>query len=325
MSAQPGSKLSLVVGSEGQDGHYLTELLRARGDRVVGIARKPAPGARPGSVRTLELRERSSVAALLEELEPAEIYYLAGVFGSSESAAADVAADFRRSSEIHVGGWLNFLDAVRERRSGARLFYASSSRVFGNPASTPQDESTPHAPNCVYGITKSAGMRLGALYRGLGVHCSSGILYNHESPRRPASFVSRKIVQAAVDIKLGAKRKLVLGNLSAAVDWGAAQDYVDAMARILQLEQPGDFVIASGELHTVGQLAATAFAAAELPWEPHVVEDPSLIKVPPAARALVGNNARLKHATGWRPRLGFTEMVRQMVSAELRSRQKAPA
>jgi GDPmannose 4,6-dehydratase len=325
MSAQRGSRVSLVVGSEGQDGHYLTELLRGRGDRVVGIARKPVAGARAASVRTLDLRERSSVAALIDELEPAEIYYLAGVFGSSESAAADLLADFQRSSEIHAGGWLNFLDAVRERRSGARLFYASSSRVFGNPPATPQNESTPHAPNCVYGITKSAGMRLGALYRGLGVHCSSGILYNHESPRRPASFVSRKIVQAAVDIKLGAKRKLVLGNLSAAVDWGAAQDYVDAMARIVQLEQPGDFIIASGELHTVGQLAATAFAAAELPWEPHVVEDRSLIKVPPAAQALVGDNARLKQATGWRARLGFTEMVRQMVSAELQSRQKAPA
>jgi len=314
VSAARGSKLSLIVGSEGQDGHYLSELLRSRGDRVVGIARGG-----------LDLGERSRIGELLTELRPSEIYYLAGVFGSSESAAEDPVSEFQRSSEVHVHGWLNFLGAVHQQKSGARLFYASSSRVFGNPPATPQNELTPHAPLCIYGITKSAGMQLARFYRSRGVHCSSGILYNHESPRRPASFVSRKIVQAAVDIKLGAKRPLTVGSLSAAVDWGAAQDYVDAMARILQLPQADDFVIASGTLHTVRQFVEAAFAALDLAWEPHVVEDRTLLTVPPRAQALVGDSTRLREATGWRPKTGFAEMVRGMVNAELLARQPAPA
>ena len=307
-------KVSLVVGSEGQDGHYLSELLRRRGDQVTGIARGGA-----------DLRDRSRVGGLLADLRPAEIYYLAGVFGSSESAAEDTVAEFQRSSEVHVQGWLNFLDAVHSGHPSTRLFYASSSRVFGNPAATPQNEATPHAPLDIYGITKSAGMQLGRLYRARGVHCSSGILYNHESPRRPAGFVSRKIVQAAVDIKLGARCPLTVGSLSIAVDWGAAQDYVEAMTRILQLGQGSDFVIARGTQHTVQQLVEAAFAAVDLPWQPHVVEDRSLLKVPPRAQPLVGDSSRLREATGWRPRTSFAEMVRGMVDAELQSRQPAPA
>jgi GDPmannose 4,6-dehydratase len=314
MSAGQSSKVSLVIGSAGQDGHYLSELLRKRGDRVVGIAR----GA-------LDLRDRSRVSGLLDELRPAEVYYLAGVFGSSESAADDLVADFRRSSDVHVEGWLNFLDGAHRHHPGSRLFYASSSRVFGNPASAPQHELTPHAPLEMYGITKSAGMQLGSFYRARGVHCSSGILYNHESPRRPASFVSRKIVQAAVDIKLGAKRPLVLGSLAIEVDWGAAQDYVEAMMRILQLERGDDFVIASGTLHSVKQFVEAAFAAVDLPWERHVLEDRSLLKVPPRAQPLVGDTTRLREATGWRPKTRFAEMVGGMVKAELQARQRTPA
>jgi GDPmannose 4,6-dehydratase len=307
-------RISLVVGSAGQDGHYVSELLRKRGDRVVGIARGE-----------LDLRDRARVAAFLQGLRPAEIYYLAGVFGSSESAADDPVRDFRRSSEVHVEGWLNVVDAVHHGHPGTRLFYASSSRVFGNPSATPQDERTPHAPLEMYGITKSAAMQLGRFYRGRGVHCSSGILYNHESPRRPASFVSRKIVQAAVDIKLGATRPLTLGSLSIEVDWGAAQDYAEAMTRILQLERADDFIIATGTLHSVKQFVEAAFAAVELPWERHVVEDRSLLKVPPRAQPLVGDPTRLREATGWRPKMSFVDMVRGMVSAELQSRQRTPA
>jgi GDPmannose 4,6-dehydratase len=307
-------RIAVVMGSGGQDGYYVSELLRKRGDRVVGIARGG-----------LDLGDRAKVAAFLAELRPAEIYYLAGVFGSSESAAEDPVTDFRRSSEVHVEGWLNFLDAVHHGHSGTRLFYASSSRVFGNPSASPQDERTPHAPLEMYGITKSAGMQLGRYYRGRGVHCSSGILYNHESPRRPGNFVSRKIVQAAVDIKLGATRPLTLGSLSIEVDWGAAQDYAEAMTRILQLERGEDFIIASGTLHSVKQFVEAAFAAVELPWERHVVEDRSLLKVPPRAQALVGNPAALREATDWRPKTSFTDMVRGMVNAELQSRHRTPA
>lgn len=319
------AEVSLVVGDQGQDGHYLTALLRARGSHVIGISRTRAVSSRLGDLGAADVRDRARVGRLLAELQPGEIYYLAGVFGSSESAAEDQYQEFQRCGEVHLGGWLNFLDAVARQKLGARLFYAASSRVFGHPSSTPQNELTPHAPLCMYGITKSAGMRLCNFYRGRGIHCSSGILYNHESPRRPESFVSRKIVQAAVDIKLGSERTLTVGNLSAAVDWGAAQDYVDAMARILRLEQAGDFIIASGKPHTVQQFVEAAFSALELAWEPHVIEDSSLLKTPPPGRGLVGDSTRLREATGWRPRFAFGDMVRHMVDAELQSRQPTPA
>lgn len=303
------SARSMVVGSGGQDGHYLCALLRERGDEVAGIER--------GAVA---LGDRAAIERLLAEVRPEEIYYLAGVFGSSESPAEAAYRDYQRCHEVHVLGWLNVLDAVAAAGGRARLFYASSSRVFGSPDRSPQTELTPHAPRCIYGITKSTGMQLGRFYRERGVHCSSGILYNHESPRRPAHFVSRKIVRAAVDIKLGAGGKLTLGNLSAAVDWGAAQDHVEAMALIAGRAEPGDYIIATGELHTVRQFVEAAFSALGLPWESHVAENRSLITVPPAERPLVGDASRLRQATGWQPRIAFADMVKRMVDAELASR-----
>lgn len=311
MSAR--TRRSIVVGSGGQDGHYLCERLRSRGDDLTPVARD-----------TLDVRERAAVARLLSDAQADEVYYLAGVFGSSESPAESAYRDYQRCHEVHVLGWLNFLEEVAAARSATRLFYASSSRVFGNPAESPQTELTPHAPRCMYGITKSAGMQLGRFYRERGVHCSSGILYNHESPRRPSHFVSRKIVRAAVDIKLGAGHGLTLGNLSAAVDWGAAQDYAEAMMLIAGLEKPADFVIATGERHTVKQFVEAAFSAVGVPWAQHVSEDRSLITVPPAERPLVGDYSRLREAAGWRPRTSFADMVRNMVQAELASRQRTP-
>jgi GDPmannose 4,6-dehydratase len=315
------STVSLVVGCRGQDGHYLSELLQARGDHVIGIARGGCWSSQRGEFPALDVRDRARVATLLAEHRPDEIYYLAGVFDSSEAAAQDPYQAFQRSHDVHVVGWHNFLDGVERQRLPSRLFYASSSRVFGDPAASPQTELTPLAPLCLYGITKSTGMELCSFYRRLrGVFCSSGILYNHESPRRPPAFVSRKIVQAAVDIKLGAGRVLSLGNLSATVDWGAAQDYVDAMARILALGRPDDFVIASGEPHSVKQFAEAAFGALAMPWERHVIEDPSLLAPAPAKRLVLGDATRLREATGWRPKLDFQEMVRQMIDAEFQER-----
>ena len=308
------ARRSMVVGSGGQDGRYLCTLLGNRGDQVAAIERGG-----------LDLGDRGSVERLLSKAKPDEVYYLAGVFGSSESPAEAAYRDYQRCHEVHVLGWLNFLDAVAAANAGTRLFYASSSRIFGSPDHSPQSELTPHAPRCIYGITKSAGMHLGRFYRERGVRCSSGILYNHESPRRPANFVSRKIVRAAVDIKLGASRKLTLGNLSAAVDWGAAQDYVEAMVLILERAAPADYVIATGELHTVGQFVEAAFSALGLPSASHVDEDRSLITVAPAERPLVGDSSRLREATGWRPRMSFEDMVKRMVEAELSLRRASVA
>ena len=322
MPADKGAKVSLVVGSGGQDGYYLTELLRARGDHVVGITRTACTSSRRGALAAVDILAREQVARLLAEIRPAEVYYLAASHHSAEAAAKDPYETFRRANDVHVGGLLNFLDGMERHAKAARLFFAASSHVFGQAATSPQSELTPLAPICAYGVTKTAGIGLCRFYRiSRGVFASAGILYNHESPRRTASFVSRKIVQAAVDIQLGAKRVLTLGDLSAQVDWGAAEDYVEAMTRILKLEEPGDYVVASGLLHTVREFVEAAFSALSMAWQPHVVEDGSLLKnVRPA---LVGDATRLRETTGWRPTLDFTEMVRRMVGAEMKTRKAA--
>lgn len=311
----------MVVGSGGQDGHYLGELLRARGDEVLGITRSHCVSSRSGSLGAVAIVDRAPVSELIEEHRPDEIYYLAAAHGAAESGVEDPHETFERCYALHVTGWLNFLDAVERQKLGTRLFYAASSHVFGEPAFSPQSELTPLAPVCAYGITKAAGIGLCRMYRRTsGIFCAAGILYNHESPRRRLPFVSRKIVQAAADIKLGIRRTLTLGSLSAAVDWGAAEDYADAMTRILRLDSPGDFVIASGQLHTVQQFVEAAFSAVDLAWERHVVEDSSILKGVQRPMPLLGDATRLRNATGWRPSLDFAQMVRRMVSAEVKTR-----
>jgi GDPmannose 4,6-dehydratase len=314
-------RVSMVVGSGGQDGHYLSELLRARGDEVLGITRSRCVSSRSGSLDAIAIVDRAQVSELIAAHRPDEIYYLAAAHGAAESDVEDPYATFESCYALHVTGWLNFLDAVEQQRLATRLFYAASSHVFGEPATSPQNELTPLAPVCAYGITKAAGIGLCRMYRrSSGIFCAAGILYNHESPRRKLPFVSRKIVQAAADIKLGVRRTLTLGNLSAAVDWGAAEDYTDAMTRILRLDSPRDFVIASGQLHTVRQFVEAAFSAVDLAWEEHVVQDGSILKGVQRPVPLLGDASRLRDATGWRPSLDFAEMVRRMVRAELKAR-----
>jgi GDPmannose 4,6-dehydratase len=314
-------RVSMVVGSGGQDGHYLSELLRARGDEVLGITRSRCVSSRSGSLGAMAIVNRAQVSELIAAHRPDEIYYLAAAHGAAESDVEDPHATFESCHALHVTGWLNFLDAVERQKLATRLFYAASSHVFGEPATSPQSELTPLAPVCAYGITKAAGIGLCRMYRRTSaIFCAAGILYNHESPRRKLPFVSRKIVQAAADIKLGIRRTLTLGNLSAAVDWGAAEDYTDAMTRILRLDSPRDFVIASGQLHTVKQFVEAAFSAVDLAWEEHVVQDGSILKGVQRPVPLLGDAGCLRNATGWRPSLDFAEMVRRMVSAELKTR-----
>ena len=318
---KPGPRVSMVVGSAGQDGHYLSERLRARGDEVLGVTRSQCVSSTSGRVDAIAIADRAQVSGLIAAHRPDEIYYLAAAHGAAESGVEDSHDTFERCREAHVTGWLNFLDAVERQGVGSRLFYAASSHVFGEPASSPQSELTPLAPVCAYGITKAAGIGLCRMYRRTGgIFCAAGILYNHESPRRKLPFVSRKIVQAAAEVKLGIRRTLTLGSLSAAVDWGAAEDYTDAMIRILNLDSPADFVIASGRLHTVKQFVEAAFSAVGLAWEQHVVEDSSILKGVRRATPLLGDATRLRDATGWRPSLDFAEMVRRMVVAELKTR-----
>ncbi|HAT35658.1 MAG TPA: GDP-mannose 4,6 dehydratase [Rhodospirillaceae bacterium] len=212
----------------------------------------------------------------------------------------------------------NFLDAVSEKSPNSRLFYAASSHVFGNPEIAPQTEQTPFLPVNIYGITKVTGIQLCRLYRRQrGLYCCAGILYNHESPRRAATYVGRKIVKTAVAIKRGEADKLVLGNLDAEIDWGAAEDYVEAMRLILSQDDPDEFVIASGELHSIGEVVDVAFGALDLDPQKYLETNPDLITKSGQSRPLVGDASKLMQATGWTPKRGFEEIILSMVDAEL--------
>jgi len=314
-------KRALVIGSAGQDGRILGIQLHATEAAVVGVDRNgvSAEGATAPS-STLDLLDRAAVESFIKELLPDEIYYLAAHHHSSEEATdTDVAELFRLSVELHVTGLVHVLEAMWRGANKARLFYAASSHVFGRPTLPRQDESTPRNPINVYGITKSAGMDAVRFYRDRGLHASSGILYNHESIYRSEKFVTMRLARAAQRAaeakKHGQAHAIEVGSLSAAVDWGYAPDYTAAMRRIVALPAADDFVVATGEPHTVEDFAAAAFSALGLDWREHVSERVSIVKKPGAT--LVGNAAKLRRATGWAPSVTFTEMAARLARGVL--------
>ncbi|MGI5287060.1 GDP-mannose 4,6-dehydratase [Nonomuraea polychroma] len=294
---------SVVIGAEGQDGTLLCELLAARGDDVTPVGRQGPDITSPEEVTDLVRKE-----------EPDEIYLLAAVQHSSQGVPGDPAGLARRSYEINALPVVFFAEAIRRHSPRTRLFYAASSHVFGESTQPIQDESTPLRPTTVYGITKAAGLLHCRAYRESGLFVSAGILYNHESPLRRPEFVTRKIVQAVARIQREGDGQVTLGRLSAVVDWGYAPDYVDAMARILATSEPGDFIVASGQGHTVAEFAQTAFALAGLDWSRHVREDTSLLTR--GGTTLIGNPAKLRLVTDWRPTVDFTGMIRKLLEAE---------
>jgi GDPmannose 4,6-dehydratase len=309
---------ALVIGSNGQDGSLLCTLLHEKGYEVYGTDRVLSQWT-PGFVRfsALDVCDLQCMNNLLREVSPDEVYYLAAYHHSAEQLkpTQEVIA---LSFQVNTEGLNNVLAAIADSPTPrARVFYAASSRVFGEPSEDVQDEDTPIAPLCAYGISKAAGILLCRYYRReQDLYASSGILYNHESPLRPAHFVTRKIVRAAVRIRSGLERELVLGNLDARVDWGWAPDYVRAMHAILGLGRPNDFVVATGVLHSVREFVEIAFSAVGLNWREHVVVRGDVLEGWRAAKPLCGKSERLHAATGWRPRLSFEEIVRTMVAAE---------
>jgi len=316
---------ALVVGCNGQDGTYLSGLLVQKGYRVFGIDHRcsaPLPGV---SFEAIDVCDTAGVARLVTELRPEEIYFLAAFHHSSETEMALVDGSIRKSIEVNTLAFTDLLDAVSTGSPSSRVFYPASSRVFGEPQDDPQTEVTPINPVCAYGISKAAGIQICRFYRARrGVYVSVGILYNHESPLRASQFVSKKIVSGAVAIKKGLLSGLQLTDLEAQVDWGYAPDFVRAMWEILRLDSPGDFVVATGTVHTVREFVTVAFEMLGLNWEDYVCQVGRGHPHRRPAKLLRGDSSTLQSLTGWRPQVGFQQMVALMVSAELANNVAGP-
>lgn len=294
-------KRSLIIGCNGQDGRLLQAHLEQQGGTVTALGR--------GGVA---LEDAGAVRHLVEHGFD-EIFYLAAHHHSSEeSVDSGYLSLYLNSVSVNMHGLTHFLEAIRHHSPSTRLFYAGSSLVFGAAAQEMQDEQTPFDPRCIYGITKSAGLRLCRYYReNHGVFAAGGILFNHESAIRSAKFVIPKIINAALAIASGQQTTLKLGTLSSRIDWGYAPDYVRAMTAILRLPDADDFVIATGVTHSVQEAVEIVFAHLGLDWCRHVEEAPQILVR--KRTVLCGNAAKLRRLTGWSPSIGFKEMLIQLV------------
>jgi GDPmannose 4,6-dehydratase len=304
---------ALITGITGQDGWYLTELLLARDYEVIGMVRSPGAAVPDSiSVVTADLLEPSSLRAAIEATRPVELYHLA-----APTFVPDSWDDPTETLSAIGGATATLLAAARTVDEGTRVWVSTSSEIFGDAGESPQNERSPMRPRSPYGVAKLAAHGLVAAMRErFGLFACSGITYNHESPRRPEQFLSRKVARGAAAIKLGLERELVLGDLDAVRDWSHAADVVEAAWLALQVSAPDDYVVASGVGRPVRDFVAAAFAAVDLDWEQHVRTDPSLVRAPEPI-ALVGDPSRARDRLGWGPQHSFDEMVAEMVEADL--------
>jgi GDPmannose 4,6-dehydratase len=299
-------KRALITGASGQDGHYLAALLLARGTEVIGVSR--ASGC--------DITDGAALDALVEKVRPDECYHLAAHHRSSSAAPEndrDALAAEPRYLDVNLTATQGLLAALARHSPRCRVFLAGSCHMFGQAAETPQNERTPFLPNSLYGITKVAALHLGRMYRQRhGLFCATGILYNHESPRRGPEFVTTRLARGAVEVARGRAPSVVVGGLEAQVDWGFAGDYVEAMWRMLQAPRADDYVIATGTLHSVREFAALAFARVGLDWRAHVHEAPDAHR-PVAAAIYCGDITKIRAELGWSPTTSFAELVHRMV------------
>ncbi len=321
------TKRVLITGVTGQDGSYLAELLLGKGYEVYGVIRRAStfntgrvdhiyqdPHVEDYRFRLVygDLNDASALNRLLRSIEPDEIYNL--------GAQSHVRVSFdipEYTADVTALGTLRLLEAIRETGIEPRFYQASSSEMFGNATESPQRETTAFRPRSPYGCAKVFAHQVTVNYReAYGLHASNGILFNHESPRRGETFVSRKITRAAARIQLGLQDKLYLGNLDARRDWGYAKDYVEAMWLMLQQDEPGDYVIATGEQHSVRDMLDVAFSHLGLDWTAHVEIDERYFR-PAEVDALVGDAGRARRVLGWQPKTSFEDLIRLMVDADL--------
>jgi len=311
---------ALVTGIGGQDGSYLAELMLERGYEVVGIVRDTRhsyPNLEQVRDRIelvqADLLDQNALVRVLSTHSPTEVYNLASPSFVPMSWQQPVL-----TAEFAAVGVTSLLEAIRAVDRTIRVYQASSSEIFGEPVEVPQSESTPLAPVTPYGVAKAYGhFIVGSYRRRYGLHASCGILYNHESPRRPVDFLPSKVARAAAAISLGIESELALGDLEAQRDWGYAADYVRAMWLMLQQDEPGDYVVATGELHSVRELTAAAFAHVGLDWSDHTRVDKTLLRGSAELHHLVGDSSKAAAQLGWSPSIGFEELVARLVDSQL--------
>ena len=313
-------KTAVISGITGQDGSYLAELLLEKGYRVVGLVRRSSTEnfSRIEHLRDrleleqADLLDQYSLIDIVARVQPDEVYNLAAMSFVPTSWTQPVL-----TAEFDAVGVVRMLEAIRLADKEIRFYQASSSEMFGKVQEVPQTESTPFYPRSPYGVAKVYGHYITLNYReSYDLYACSGILFNHESPRRGKEFVTRKVTDHVAQIKLGLCDELRLGNLDARRDWGFAGDYVRAMWMMLQQDKPDDYVIATGTQHTVGDLVEVAFAHVGLDWRQYVRQDPSLIR-PAEVETLLGDASHARETLGWEPEVSFEELVQRMVDSDL--------
>ncbi|WP_282171253.1 GDP-mannose 4,6-dehydratase [Cytobacillus firmus] len=313
-------KKALITGITGQDGSYLAELLLSKGYKVYGLKRRSATPNKENIKHLLnkielitgDLSDLPSLIHAVQTSDPDEVYNLA-----AQSFVGDSWTQSVYTGKVTALGVTNILEAVRIAKPSARFYQASSSEMFGKVLETPQSEITPFYPRSPYGAAKVYGHWITLNYReSYGMFACSGILFNHESPRRGLEFVTRKITDAVAKIKLGLLHELRLGNLEAQRDWGFAGDYVKAMWLMLQQEKPDDYIIATGETHTVKEFVEIAFKHAGLDWQKYVVQDEKFMR-PAEVDLLLGNPQKAKEILKWEPDVSFEQLVKMMVDHDL--------
>ena len=315
------SRRALVTGVTGQDGSYLAELLLEKGYEVFGVVRRTSHHSYERiehlldriTIVAADLLDQHSLTVVLQETRPDEVYNLAAQSYVPTSWSQPVL-----TGEFTALGVTRILEAIRLVHPSARFYQASSSEMFGKVTETPQHETTRFYPRSPYGVAKVYGHWITVNYReSYGLYAVSGILFNHESPRRGIEFVTRKVSDGVARIKRGLATELRLGNLDARRDWGFAGDYVDAMWRMLQQPEPRDYVVGTGIAHSVRELVEIAFSHAGLDWQRYVVQDPRFVR-PAEVDLLLADPSRARAELGWVPRLPFEDLVRRMVDEDLR-------
>jgi GDPmannose 4,6-dehydratase len=317
-------KSALITGITGQDGSYLAELLLNKGYEVHGMVRRVALEAPEHRLHRLKpildrvtlhagsLENHATIFSLIDKIKPTECYHLA-----AQSFVSYSFEDAFSTFDANINGTLYLLSAIKDRSPSTRFYFAATSEMFGNAEGTPQTEATPFHPRSPYGISKVTGFHVVRNFRdSYDLFACSGILFNHESPRRGFEFVTRKITSTVARIKAGREVKLALGNLEPRRDWGFAGDYVRAMVLMLQQDKPDDYVVATGETHSVREFAERAFARVGLDWREFVVIDDRFYR-PAEAFVLQGDSTKAREKLGWVPKVGFDDLVTMMVDADM--------